>query len=506
MAPLGADLQVVDSSHRSAGRARRVAVVGVLAGATAVALYGPIGARLWVQPELLFSLVTVTALASLIAATVVVAIGDRRNDAEIGLLGAMLMAASVLPLVHGLTTPGVLFDATEAFRTSSFLTMPVALAVGSPLLAPRSAFGRWSARRWRDWTLLAVLGVFVLGSLIVFVPDWIVVPAPERPATIVTTAVAVLAVLSLAARQIRFYDLGRRGANLVIAVSLTLLAVAACVPLSTAPYSLGFWWVHVAGAVGVVGACIGLSITHRMDPSAHEVLTPILARDPLVAFELGLSPIVHGFVADIAVKDSITRDHVARTAELAMRVGERFRMSASDLRDLGLAALLHDVGKVKVPDSILKKPARLSVAEYEVMKLHPVDGEAMLGTEPTLASAARIVRSHHERYDGAGYPDGLVGRDIPLASRIIAACDALDAMTHDREYRRAMPVELACAILREHAGSQWDEQVVQQVVTVVATMPQHRAFAAVGRVAPPASRMSVPDDIGELLITVDAEI
>jgi HD-GYP domain-containing protein (c-di-GMP phosphodiesterase class II) len=485
---------------------RRAIVLGVLAVFTVLMLFGPGGSHEWAHPELLFSLVAVTAVASVVAATVTIAIGDRRDEPEIGLLGTMLLSASVLPLVHGLTTPGVLFDSSEAFRTSSYLTMPIALAVGSPLLAPHSAFGRWASRKWRDWTLMALLGVFVFAAMIVFVPDWIVMPDPAATSTLALTAIAVLAMLALAARQMRFYDLGRRPANLIVSVSLVMLAVAACAPLSDEYYSVGFWWVHVAGAAGVIGACVGLTITRRMDPSANEVLAPVLARDPLVAFELGLSPVVHGFVADIAMKDALTRDHVARTAELAMRVGERFRMSTADLRDLGLAALLHDVGKVNVPDSILKKPARLSDAEYEVMKLHPVDGEAMLAAEPTLATAARVVRSHHERFDGCGYPDGLVGREIPLASRIIAACDALDAMTNDRQYRRAMPTEMACAILREHAGSQWDEQVVQQVVTVVASMPRLRAFEEVGRRARGVTSESVPDDIGELLVTLDAEI
>lgn len=502
----GADLLGVASAYPSIGAARRVILVGALVAATAVTLLGPLGADRWVHPELLFSLVTVTAMVSLIAATVIVAIGDRRDAAEIGLLGSMLMAASVLPLVHGLTTPGVLFDSTEAFRASSFLAMPIALAVGSPLIVPHSAFGRWAARHWRDWTMLAMLAVFVVASLIVLVPDRVVVPAHDEPATIALAAVVTLALLSLAARQMRFYDLGRRPANLIVSVSLLLLAVAAWAPLTSDPYTAAFWWMHFAGAAGVLGACAGLAITHRMDPAASEVFAPVLARDPLVAFELGLSPVVHGFVADLAIKDATMRDHVVRTAELAMRVGERFRMSAADLRDLGLAALLHDVGKVHVPDSILTKPARLSAAEYETVKRHPIDGESMLAGEPTLAPAARIVRSHHERFDGAGYPDGLAGREIPLASRIIAACDALDAMTDDRRYRRAMPTDLACGILREHAGSQWDEQVVEQVIAVAVSMPQLWAFDGVGRGMRTATTAPVPDDVGELLRAVDSEI
>jgi HD-GYP domain-containing protein (c-di-GMP phosphodiesterase class II) len=468
-------------------------------------MFGPLASRTWDQPQLLFCLVTVAALVCIVGATVVIALADRREMAEVGLLGTMLMAASVMPLVHGLLTPGVLFEETAAFRTSSFLTLPVALLFGAPLLAPHSGFGRWAARRWRDWTLLSLLSVFIIASVVVFYPDMITAPGPRNWVTIVVTAVVVFAVAGLSVRQMRFYELGRQPSNLVASISLAMIVVMALAPLATTPYSAGFWWTHLAGALGVIGACFALGVTKRLSPAAQGMLAPILTRDPLVAFELGLSSVVHRFVSDIEAKDQITRDHVIRTGELAMRVGERFRLSASDLRDLGLAAMLHDVGKVNVPDEILKKPSRLTAAEYDVMKLHPADGESMLAGEPALASAARIVRSHHERFDGGGYPDGLVGRDIPLASRIIAVCDALDAMTHDRQYRKAMPLSLAFAILREHAGSQWDEQVVEQVMAVVPSMPMVSAFDQVGR-EDDLERTAIPDDIGELLQTVDAEI
>lgn len=493
------------SSNPSLDRARGAVAIAALAIVTILTRVGPFGGWRWGRPEVLFSLVTVSAVGCVIAATVLIAVADRREQAELGLLGTMLMAASVFPLVHGLVTPGVLFDVTEAFRTSSFMAMPVALAVGSPLLAPHSAFGRWAARHWRDWTLLALLGVFVAATTVVFFPEMIVAPEPTGRVAIATTAIVAAAVVALSMRQMRLYGLGRRPANLVAAVSLALLGVMACSPLSSEPYDLMFWWTHLAGAVGVIGACFGLAVTTRLSPAGREVLAPILSRDPLSAFELGLSPVVHAFVAEIETEDVATRDHVARIGELAMRVGEQFQLSASELRDLGLAALLHDVGKVNVPDSILRKPDRLTDDEYDLMKQHPVDGAAMLATERSLESAARIVRSHHERFDGRGYPDGLVGRDIPLASRIIAACDALDAMTHDRQYRRAMPTDLAFAILREHSGSQWDDEVVRRVITVASTVPALYVFDDVGRRGA-LSSVSIPDDVGELLMTVDAEI
>ena len=281
----------------------------------------------------------------------------------------------------------------------------------------------------------------------------------------------MIALGSLSLRQLRFHELGGRSSNLIASISLALLGVSALLPMSDRAYSPGFWWLHLAGTLGVFGACVGLAVSNRMSRSAQDILAPVLVRDPLAAFELGLSPVVHQFVADLEQKDEITRDHTVRTGEMAIRVGERFRLSGRDLRDLGMAAMLHDVGKLRIPSDILQKPSSLTPEEYEIIKLHTVYGQEMLASEPALASAARIVRSHHERIDGGGYPDGLAGRDIPLASRIIAVCDAFDAMTHDRQYRKAMTIKMAHAVLREHAGSQWDPAVIDQVMAVYPTMP-----------------------------------
>lgn len=491
----------------SRGRATWATVVGLLALVTVLTAFGPWSEHSWEQPSALFTIQLVAAVVCVFGATAIIALADRRDSAEVGLLGTALMASSVMPLVHGLVTPGVLYDDTAAFHTSSFLTLPVAVLVAAPLLTPHSGFGRWSSRHWRDWTLLALIGVFVLASVVVFFPDAIVAPAPHEPSTLAIAAGAAVAMLLLSLRQVRFHELGGHPSNLVAALSVAALSVTAFLPVTTVSYSPGFWWLHVAGAIGVVGACVGLAVARRLSPTAREVLAPVLVRDPLVAFELGLSPTVHRFVADLEEQDEQTRDHVVRTGELAMRVGERLHITGRQLRDLGLAAMLHDVGKLNVPDEVLTKPARLTEDEYEVMKLHPVYSERMLRSEPTLAGAADIVRSHHERMDGSGYPDGLVGSEIPLAARIISACDAMDAMTHDRPWRPAMPVKLAFAVLREHAGLQWDPEVVRHVVAVLPSMPTVSTFDEVGRHIDEAElAAAIPADVTELLAAVDAEI
>lgn len=494
------------------GRLAWLAAVALLGGATVAAFLEPWGERTYEHPQLLFAMVIASAVVCVIGATTVIALADRRELAELGLLGSALMAASVMPLVHGLVTPGVLYEDTEAFRTSVFLSLPVALAAGAPLLTPHSAFGRWASRRWRDWSLLCLLGVFAIGSVVVSWPDTIVTPSPSSPITIAVCAALTAGVLAISLRQLRFYELGQQPANLGASVSLVLLANTALLPLTGDDYSLAFWWLHIAGVAGVLGACIAMAMSRWMSKTAHELLAPVLTRDPLVAFELGLSPAVHRFVASLEDKDPDSRDHVIRTAEMAVRVGERFHLPARRLRDLGLAALLHDIGKLDTPTEILDKPSRLTPEEYETVKRHAVDGERMLRAEPALATVAAIVRSHHERIDGRGYPDGLSGDAIPLAARIIAACDAFDAMTHDHRHRRAMAPAMAFGVLREHAGSQWDTKVIDHVMAVFPAMEIGRGLVAVGKQVPAeaaegvAENVNVVDDVNQLLIAVDAEI
>ena len=494
------------------GRRVWLAALALLAGLTAASFFGPWRDDTFANPDLLFSLVIVSAVACVVGATIVIALADRRELAELGLLGSALMAASVMPLVHGLVTPGMLYDDTEAFRTSVFLSLPIAIAAGAPLLTPHSAFGRWAARHWRDWSLLCLLGVFAIGSVVVSYPDTIVTPGPSSPATIALCVALAAGVLALSRRQLRFYGLGGQPANLCASLSLVLLASTALLPLTGDDYSLAFWWLHVAGIAGVLGACIAMAVSKRMSETTHDVLAPVLTRDPLVAFELGLSPVVHRFVASLEDKDPETRDHVIRTAEMAVRVGEHFRLSARELRDLGLAALLHDIGKLETPIEILEKPSRLTNEEYAIVKRHAVDGERMLLTEPALAGVASIVRSHHERIDGRGYPDGLTGDAIPLAARIIAVCDAFDAMTHEHRFRRALAPSMAFGVLREHATSQWDARVIQHVMTVWPALAERHGLGAVGRnvdaaSAPVIATNEMPaEDVNELLIAVDAEI
>ncbi len=161
--------------------------------------------------------------------------------------------------------------------------------------------------------------------------------------------------------------------------------------------------------------------------------------------------------------------HGHDVAELAGAVAAAFSLPLEEIEAIRQAAELHDVGKVAIPDVILYKPAALDVGEWALMRRHTLIGEKILGAAPDLARVARLVRSSHENYDGSGYPDGLAGREIPLGSRIIAVCDAFDAMTTDRPYRRAIDKAIATQELRRCSGSQFDPDVVERFCATMAT-------------------------------------
>jgi two-component system, cell cycle response regulator len=162
------------------------------------------------------------------------------------------------------------------------------------------------------------------------------------------------------------------------------------------------------------------------------------------------------------------REHSSEVADLAVAVARRLGMDGEEIDEIARAAELHDVGKVGIPDVILEKPAGLDATEWELMYQHTILGERILNAAPALRPVARIVRSTHERWDGRGYPDRLRGEEIPPGARVVAVCDAYDAMTTDRAYRAAVGHEAACQELRDMAGSQFDPQVVDAFIAEIA--------------------------------------
>lgn len=176
---------------------------------------------------------------------------------------------------------------------------------------------------------------------------------------------------------------------------------------------------------------------------------------------------LEALVTAIDNKDHYTRQHSEQVAEYAQWIAEELGLPEEQQHTLRLAGLVHDVGKIGIPDEVLLKPDLLTAEEYEVMKQHPLIGAVILAALPGMEQTVPLVRSHHERWDGKGYPDGLAGEQIPFLARVLAVADAFSAMTTDRPYRRGMSWQSALLEIQRQRGKQFDPLVADALLAAV---------------------------------------
>jgi putative two-component system response regulator len=227
-----------------------------------------------------------------------------------------------------------------------------------------------------------------------------------------------------------------------------------------------------AGADDILGKPYNLQELIERVQSLLEVRTFYGTLDDIDSFLLSLS-----FALD--AKSGYSQRHSKRVAETAHALGSAAGVIGSALEDLRRGALVHDIGKIGVPDALLSKPDRLDPAEVEQMRAHATIGAGLIAPLAKADSLGPIVRHHHEHWDGLGYPDGLAGEQIPIGARIIAVCDAWDAMTSDRPYRTALSPLRARTVLREGSGTQWDPRLVDLFLeSVIGSSPAALAASA----------------------------
>lgn len=184
-----------------------------------------------------------------------------------------------------------------------------------------------------------------------------------------------------------------------------------------------------------------------------------------------LMEMVTSLAGAIDAKDPYTKGHSTSVSRYAEALARAVNLPENEVERIKIGALLHDVGKIGIPESVLKKPGKLTDEEWEIMKQHPTIGaEKVLAPNEALRDLIPIVKYHHERIDGRGYPEGLKGNEIPLEARIVSVADAYHALVSDRPYRKGMPIEKACAILREGAGVQWDSDLVRQFISIAPSL------------------------------------
>jgi len=433
-------------------------------------LLGPASVSLpgWVH----FVAVGQTALVATLAAITLTAVGVLRRDSRAVLVGTAFTAMAALLTIHGLATPGIIVGYNGVISFSGGATLPVGGAVLA--LSALPAFRGPRAVRpllWFQGFLLA--GIVALGVVGLASPS--LVPSVPEPAS--ASALAVLAVGLcfygiLGLRALHTYLLTRRLADLVVLVGLAWLAAALVAALVLDFTQFGWWVGHgleLAG-IGFVGGAVALDLYRSVQ--SRPLVGDLRGSELVSEEEAFLGSQIRALTVRLADKDTYTEEHTRRVALRAVQVGEELGLPPGRLRTLAVGGLLHDIGKLSVPDEILKKPGSLEPGEYAVIQRHPEHGKSLLRELGGFADGVlRLVHDHHERLDGTGYPRGLREAELDLDTRILAVCDVYDALISTRVYRAAWSADKALSLLFEQAGSAFDNRCVVALARVLAREP-----------------------------------
>jgi hypothetical protein len=453
---------------------RTFGLTGPLLGLCAILPVGlllALGERMVMPPMWVhFYGVGVTAVVTTAAAIVLTTIGAREQDSRTVIVGGGFVLMAALLAVHGLSTPGMILGPNGLIAVTGAATLPVGAAVMT-LAALPPFLGPNAIKR-----VLAVEGVLAL-AIVVFsligalVPSAVPgVPAPRSSAAIVLFAVGLVLYGALSVRAMNTFLLTRRAADFAVVLGIVLLACALYSALFLSYMNLGWWLGHIFEVTGIVVVGSSLVFDLRRGRRSRPLVGDLRAAELVAAEEAFLGARVRALLERLGAKDSSTEQHTRRVAMLAVELGEQLGLSPTRLRSLAIGGLLHDIGKLSVPESILCKPGALDDYEYEVIKLHPERGRDLLNELGGFDdSVSRLVLDHHERLDGSGYPRGLDGSELDLATRILAVCDVYDALVSSRVYRPAWDQDDALSLLRDESDVAFDARCIaalERAVTV----------------------------------------
>jgi putative nucleotidyltransferase with HDIG domain len=292
-------------------------------------------------------------------------------------------------------------------------------------------------------------------------------PQPNSPVAIVALVVGLGLLFLIAWRALRTYILTRRASDLLVVCGMCLLAVSLAASMTEEVWSLGWWASHVLELAGIAMVGFPVALDLIRDSQSRPLTGDLSGAELVREEEAYLGPQIRALMVELALKDAYTEIHTRRVADLAVQVGEALGVPPHRLRALAMGGLLHDIGKLQIPDSVLKKPGPLDDAEYEVVKRHPDWGFELARSLGLPRRVCRLIRSHHERLDGGGYPDALGADDLDLDVRILTACDVYDALISERVYRPAWTPLEALKTLQTETGSAFDERCVEALRAVL---------------------------------------
>jgi len=424
-------------------------------------------------PEGHFYVVSLVALLATVLAACVGIAGMRLRNTNVTFLALAYITLAGIFLVHGLSTPGMMMHPTALPKIAaqfSVLGAVILIWVSSfdtdhPLMI---ALGRWQRRLLPVWTVLVVL----FGAVSMVWPHVIhFLPINVNPYKWIATAVTAAFSIAAIRRYRDSYRLTGFPLHILVIYSAALMIVAQIIMVTGETWRLSWWSYHFVLLASTLVMVIGVARQYVARGSMGQAYKLLLRPEPRAWIASSIPPSVRKLIAETEHRDAYTAGHNYRVALYALRLAEQLGLPSESLRALAQGGIVHDVGKLRVPDEILNKPGMLVPEERAVIELHPVDGYNLGKRIGFMAEELSVIRSHHEKWDGTGYPDRLAGEAIPLLARVTAVADVYDALTSSRSYRKAMSHDEAMAIIIKGSGSHFDPACVDAWVTIAEQDP-----------------------------------
>lgn len=423
-----------------------------------------------------FYIVTVVQVASLVVALVVSRVAIEMLEFRVLLLGMGFMALAGIFAIHGLATPGILMPRMgpeyrgSVVGLSAYLSLFLSALLFGAGAAPLASRVRIRNRKVAFALVAAVLAVVVIYSVTAFqMPTFYAnLPIGFPPGSWFLAGLTLVLLAAVIRRYVAAYTLTRLPMQGALVTGFVFLLESQVSQVLSPAWSLAWWEYHFLMLLGAGTAMTGLLVSYSKTGSMRKIMEGVFELQSLVEVELTHTDTIAALAAATEAKDPYTKGHTVRVAEVAVAVGKAMRLPNEKLRVLARAGLLHDIGKLGIPDAILCKPGPLTPDEFEVIKQHPLLGYNIMERIGSMEQEITTIRAHHEWIDGTGYPDGLLAAQIPIEARVLAVADMYDSLVSTRPYRKALPRDEVIRILKAEAGSHLDTKVVDVCLSLLA--------------------------------------
>jgi hypothetical protein len=418
---------------------------------------------MWFLPRFHFYIVSATLILATISSVIIGWTGVRLRDLNVLTLSLAILSLSGFFLIHGLSTPGfIISDSYHLAEVSSQIAMSTCAAwIILSTLPADYPFIRYISK----YRSIVVIGWLVLISVIniiclIYPEISNYIPVDISPLDYTIAFLTVVLYGSAARHYFLQYQLTRFPIHVAVVFGSVLLSITECIMVTTMMWTLAWWFYHVILVVSTIILLCGVIAQYKSNVSITRTFHQMFSIDPVERIRIGISSSMQKLIIATEAKDAYTAGHNFRVAMYALQLGEAMNLKPELLMSLARGGIIHDVGKIQVPKHILNKPGKLSAGERAVIEQHPVTGYELCKYIGFMMEELSVIRHHHEKWDGTGYPDRLKGTQIPLLARILAVADVYDALTSHRSYREPWSHD-AMQLIEEGANSHFDPDCVK---------------------------------------------